>query len=154
MGDLEDELARNTALRRRIEDYLTEHQGEDLLPAEVAPHFRPATSRYIRAIMTEMAKRGPLPRHGSDRSEVVTEPVVLLSMLIGWVINAEPEIQRLLTDCGYCQNHLLYLLDTLPYTDQPGARIGSRLQALPEVHRAHGKGGDDLAVPKIRWIMP
>jgi hypothetical protein len=58
-----------------------------------------------------------------------------------------------LVNCGRCRNHLLYLLDTAPYSGRAAKQIRSRLRALGEVHKGHTRQGEaDRAVPKIRGL--
>lgn len=141
--------------RKKIREFIRLNMAEPLTAHQIAiqfrlrPDYEPEVQNLLD-IVTEVAVHG----RDSDRSEIVTRPVVLLDLLIGWLVGAGPQIQWLLTDCRFCRNHLLYLLDTAPYTDQSGARIGNRLAALPEAHKAHGVAGPDQHEPDIRWITP
>ena len=156
MGALEDQLAANAALRRNVEDYITEHVNDLSSDAGIAVRFR-VSEGYVRAVRTEMAAHSPLPRHGREEPEVLTSPVEVLDHLVFWLASpaiTSGEVRQCLTACQQCRNHLLYLLDTAPYTEVPGERVTARLKALPEVHEAHGPDGPDQDRPGIRWISP
>jgi hypothetical protein len=76
-----------------------------------------------------------------------------LDALVREIALAAPSPQICLINCDRCRNHLLYLLDTAPYTGQAAEQIRARLRALPEVHKRHGgPDGPDRGVPDIRGI--
>jgi hypothetical protein len=62
-------------------------------------------------------------------------------------------VRERLDSCQRCRNHLLYLLDTEPYTGRAREAITARLQALPETHTRHAEREHaDDARPSIRGL--
>jgi hypothetical protein len=139
---------------RRIREFIRRNAGVRLLTAQqVVVHFRlrPDEEADVRELMTETAVPGPLPPPAPD---VLTPPAEVLDLLVFVLAVAGPDYRSCLESCQRCRNHLLYLLDTAPYTDCPGEQIRVRVTALPEVHAAHGTDGPDQDPPRIRWISP
>jgi hypothetical protein len=140
------------ATRRKIREFIRLNMTEPLTAQQIMTRFRlrPDDEPDVRELLTETAILGV------PRPEVVTEPVVLLDLLISWLASSAitPDGTRtLLLGCQWCRNHLLYALDTAPYSGGV-VSVRSRLLALPEVHRAHGPDGPDQDAPRIRWVTP
>ena len=139
--------------RRRIRDFIRAQMAQPLTAKQIIVHFRlrPDDEPDVRELMTETAILG-VP---ASWPEVVTSPAEVLDQLVFWLASPAVtggEVRQCLTGCQYCRNHLLYLLDTAPYTGDAGEQITARLKALPVVHEAHGPDGPDQARPRIRWI--
>lgn len=142
---------------RRIREFIRLNMAEPLTAKQIVNRFRlrPGDETDVRDLMIETALIGvPAPRREPD---VLTSPARVLGLLIFWLacpdVTSSP-VRQLLMGCPCCRNHLLYLLDTAPYTDCLEAQITARLRALPEVHKAHGPAGPDQDPPQIRWITP
>lgn len=141
---------------RRVREYLEQFNGEHLTPAAVKVLFRLRDDDMpdVRDLMTEVAILGRQRKH---KPRVVTPPAEILDYLVSWLANpavTSDEARSLLLNCPWCRNHLLYVLDTAPYSDRGHASIRVRLLALPVVHEAHGANGPDRDPPCIRWITP
>lgn len=63
-------------------------------------------------------------------------------------------VRERLDSCQRCRNHLLYLLDTEPYTGRAREALTARLRALPETHARHAAEREhaDDTCPSIRGI--
>ena len=141
-------------VHRRVREYLEKFDGDHLTPRQVQTRFRLSDDdmQDIRDLMIEVAILGRKRDH-DRKPKVLIPPALVLDMLVFAIASAGAEPRDLLAYCQPCRNHLLYLLDTAPYTDSPGAQIHTRLRALPEVHKAHIAGRPaDLDPPRIRWI--
>lgn len=143
------------ATRRRIREFIRLNMAAPLTAKQIAVHFRlrPDDEPDIRDLMIETALLGVSQRE----PEVLTPPAEVLDQMLAAVAGqslADYRTGTCLRTCQSCRNHLLYLLDTAPYTDCPEAQITARLQALHIVHEAHGAEGPDRDAPHIRWITP
>jgi hypothetical protein len=78
---------------------------------------------------------------------------ILVESLASPVITGRAVRERL-DSCQRCRNHLLYLLDTEPYTGLAREAITARLRALPETHARHAAEREhpDDTRPQIRGI--
>ena len=145
-------MSLDPATRQRITRFIERSRSSRLTPKQVTVQFRlrPDDEAEVRDLMlvAALAPSGP---------EVLTPPAEVLDRLVLEVAAALSGARMLLVRCRFCRNHLLYLLDTAPYENDPGSQIISRLRALPQVHELshqnqaavnHG----DSRPPQIRWI--
>jgi hypothetical protein len=160
------------ALRRKIVNYLIQHDGEHLTPHDVARHFRlPGLDgrRYARALMQETAGFLVAVRHRAespagndvrDRTAAALSTTEALQQLLECVTGLVASqtglpVLHLLNECGQCRNRLLYLLDTPAPPAANRSMILARIRGLPEEHQfSHGDpDSPDSRPPQIRGII-
>lgn len=87
----------------------------------------------------------------------VASSAMMMTMALDELVRAVAETalpaRTLLATCYRCRNHLLYLMDTAPYSGQAHTQLARRLAALPDNHQHfHGNGDAHTARPVIRGL--